>query len=261
MADNELKDLIVITTIIFLIMPAFLLVYIAVYNKRKKKHSEEKIQIKQAFEEELIKTQHEIREHTMQTIGTDLHDNIGQLLSLTSLTLKSITPAQPAKIMDKVDTAVDLLSKSIKEMRLLGKLLQGDQLIAEGLDEAIKQAIKWIRKSEQFEIDYQYNVPLVLIKNPSKDLVFFRILQEILNNIIKHAMATAIQIALKYAGDTLILYVKDNGIGISQNEQTFDQLGMGLHNIKKRATLIGGNVVIDSQAGKGTQLTISIPYP
>src|SRR5476651_340066 len=97
-ADNEVKQLIIIATLIFLIAPAFLLLYIFIYNRRKKKNIEKKEQKKLNFEAEIVKTQLEIQEQTIQTIGTDLHDNIGQLLSLTSLTLGSIEPGDPAKI-------------------------------------------------------------------------------------------------------------------------------------------------------------------
>ena len=103
--------------------------------------------MKLTFDTELIKTQMEIREQTMQTIGADLHDNIGQLLSLTSLTLSSVGLDDKDKAREKIDAALDLTLKSIKEMRLLGKLRHGEQLIGLGLAEAIRQEINWIEKS------------------------------------------------------------------------------------------------------------------
>src|SRR3569833_2855451 len=150
MADYEIKELIIITTLIFLIAPAFLMLYIFIYNRRKKKHMEEKEQMKVILEAELLKTQMEIQEQTLQTIGTDLHDNIGQLLSLTSLTLNSIELDNPDKAQQKVDAAIELNLKSIKEMRQLGKLLHGEQLVKLGLEEAIRSEINWIEKSGRF---------------------------------------------------------------------------------------------------------------
>src|ERR1700735_3414319 len=119
MATNEINNLILNITAIFLIAPTFIVLYIFVYNRRKKKHIEEKAQL----EAEIIKTQYEVREQTMQTIGADLHDNIGQLLSLTSLTLNSIELDRPEKAELKINASIDLVLRSIKEMRLLGKLL------------------------------------------------------------------------------------------------------------------------------------------
>jgi two-component system NarL family sensor kinase len=123
MVSEEIKHIILISTLIFLLAPGFLLVYIAVYNQRKKKYIEEKDQMQRAFEAELLNTQFEAQEETMQTIGADLHDNVGQLLSLTALTLNSIELEDTEKAKKKILTAIDLTSRSIKEMRLLGKLV------------------------------------------------------------------------------------------------------------------------------------------
>ncbi|HEY9197269.1 MAG TPA: histidine kinase, partial [Mucilaginibacter sp.] len=194
MVRSDIRILVIVGTFIFLLAPAFLVLYILVYNKRKKKHKEEKMQMEQNFNNEIIKTQHEIREQTMQTIGADLHDNIGQLLSLTSFTLKSIAWAEPDAVLKKVNDAIELTSRSIKEMRLLGKLLQGEQLIGLGLNEAIKQEIVWLEKSGQHQVVYECAGFDAASCNPEKDLIVFRILQETMNNAIKHAQASIITI-------------------------------------------------------------------
>lgn len=262
MVDGQIRELIVITTLIFLIMPSFLLVYMFIYAKRKKKHQLEKLRMKEDFEQEMIKAQHEIQEQTMHTIGTDLHDNIGQLLSLTALTLKSINPVDTAMVLEKIDTSVELISKSMQEMRELGKLIQGSQLLELGINEAIKQEVQWMNKSGAYQVDYQSLSGIIPIKNPKKDLVLFRILQEILNNIIKHSRADSIKIHLGTTEKQLSLSVEDNGIGFRHDQEELAQKGMGLNNIHKRAKLIGGNVVfIDNEDKKGTLIVINIPYP
>lgn len=220
---------------------------------------EEKVQMKTAFEAEIIKTQLEVQEQTMQTIGADLHDNIGQLLSLTSLTLKSIELDDPAKVQQKIDAAVDLTSRSIKEMRLLGKLLQGEHLIALGLPEAIRHEVDWLERSGQFQITYTTDDDLPQ-GNTDQNLIVFRILQEVLNNIIKHAQASRIDISLSTVDEQLRLVVSDNGIGFDINTLTDGQLGLGLHNIQKRAAIVGGRAEIESQPGSGTRIAIYIPY-
>jgi len=261
MVNNDISGLIIITTIIFLIAPAFILLYIFVYNQRKKRHILEKAQMKQTFQSELIKTQLEVQEQTMQTIGADLHDNIGQLLSLTSLTLNSIELGNKTKAQQKIDAAIDLTGRSIKEMRLLGKLLQGDQLMALGLPEAIRHEINWMEKSGHFEISYTVTSEAPAGNNPDKDLILFRIIQEILNNIIKHAAATDINIEMEYLSEQVKLEITDDGIGFDADNLPMQQRGMGLQNIQKRAGIIGGEVTIKSNPGEGTNITICIPYP
>jgi len=261
MVNEEIRNIVIATTAIFLIAPAFIVAYIFVYNRRKKRHIEEKTQMKLTFEAELAKTQLEVQEQTMQTIGADLHDNIGQLLSLTSLTLNSVEVDNPKKARQKVDAAIDLTLRSIKEMRLLGKLLQGDQLMAMGLSEAVRYEIGWLEKSGKYKITYIEDGEAPAENNPDKDLIIFRVLQEILNNVIKHAEATRITISLAYLAGSLQLQIKDNGKGFDIEKLTADERGMGLHNIQKRAGIIDGEVSVVSKPGKGASITIVVPYP
>jgi two-component system NarL family sensor kinase len=260
-SDNELKELVIYTTLIFLIAPAFVLAYIFVYNRRKKRHIEEKALMQLTFDAEITKTQLEVQEQTMQTIGADLHDNIGQLLSLTSLTLNSIELENSKKARQKIDAAINLTVRSIKEMRLLGKLLQGDQLVGMGLSEAIKYEVNWIEKSGSYKVNYTDDGEMPAASSPDKDLILFRILQEVLNNIIKHAKATIITIKLEYRDSVLRLQVTDNGIGFNQADLSPGQSGMGLQNIQKRAGIIGGEATITSNPDEGTTITIFTPYP
>jgi two-component system, NarL family, sensor kinase len=237
------------------------MLYIFIYNRRKKKHMEEKEQMKVIFDAELIKTQMEIQEQTMQTIGTDLHDNIGQLLSLTSLTLNSIELDNTDKAQQKIEAAIELNLKSIKEMRLLGKLLHGEQLIKQGLEEAIRNEVSWIERSGRFTVVYQTEGEKPLENSADKDLILFRITQEILNNIIKHSQAKEINVKLTYGDDGVRLQIIDDGAGFNVDEIPDAQKGMGWKNIEKRAEIVGGNVFIQSQPGEGTCIDIYIPYP
>ncbi|WP_121196081.1 sensor histidine kinase [Mucilaginibacter gracilis] len=257
----DIKVLVLVTTLIFLIAPAFIILFVFVYNQRKKSHIEEKALMRVTFEAELTKTQLEVQEQTMQTIGADLHDNIGQLLSLTSLTLNSIELDNVERSRQKIDAAIDLTMRSIKEMRLLGKLLQGDQLIVIGLSEAIKHEINWLERSGKYIIDYVLEGDLPAVNNSDKDLILFRILQEVLNNIIKHAEATQINLKMEYADNLLRLQIDDNGVGFNAAILPVNKLGMGLQNMNKRAAIVNGQVQVNSQPNKGTCIIISIPYP
>jgi two-component system NarL family sensor kinase len=261
MANTDIKELVLIGTLIFLLAPVFLVIYILINNRRKKRHIEEKAKMKVIFDSELIKTQMEIQEQTMQTIGADLHDNIGQLLSLTSLTLNSIELDNTDKAQQKIDAAIELNLKSIKEMRLLGRLLHGEQLLKLGLEEAIRSEITWIEKSGRFAVIYDIDGERPDANNADKDLILFRITQEILNNIIKHSQAKEINIKLGYRDTGIRLQIIDNGTGFSIGDLPEAQKGMGLKNIQKRAEIVGGEVFIQSTPGEGTCIDIFIPYP
>lgn len=261
MDTENIKGLIILTTLVFLLAAVFVILYIFLYNQRKKLHSQEKKNMQLTFDSELTKTQLEVQEQTMQTIGGELHDNIGQLLSLTSLTLSSIELDNKTKARQKIDDSIDLTLRSIKEMRLLGHLLQGDQLVAIGLVEAIRQLISWMERSGRYEVVYTAGDEIPANSNADKDLIIFRITQEVFNNIIKHAAATQINVGLGYEEGKLELRVTDNGVGFAADETPPALHGMGLQNIRKRAVIIGGEAIISSDKGAGTEIIVSIPYP
>lgn len=221
---------------------------------------EEKSLLKQDFEAELLKAQMEIREQTLEKVGADLHDSIGQLLSLTNLTLKSIEVEDPIKTKQKTERAIDLTSRSIQELRLLGKLLQGEQLISQGLSYAIKHELEWLNKLDHYQIDCRDETLDTRKLNMDKELILFRLFQEIINNILKHAAASRIMVLLSNSDDDLILKVADNGKGFNTENLLHQSTGMGLNNIHKRANIIGGKINISSQPGQGTEINISVPY-
>lgn len=251
--EPEIFSTIAFVTIFFLLLISIIIIVALLYHSRKRTH---KIEVSN-FQNVLIQAQFEVQEQTMQTIATDLHDNIGQLLSLTSFTLKSIPAEDDLKSRKKIDSAIELTVRAIKEMRQLGKLLQADQLIAAGLAEAIRYEVEWLERSGRFEINYVYECDTPE-GNREKDLIVFRILQEVINNILKHSAANRINIKMDFKNMQLHLFISDNGIGF--DPETLEKPGMGLHNINKRAAVIGGETTIRSKPGEGTAITVIIPY-
>jgi len=255
-SSKEILVLISIITVIFLTIPLFLIAYIRLYNERKNKHAEEKRNLKSAFENELLKSQIEVQEQTLKTIAYDLHDNIGQILGLTVITLSSIDLENREKAAEKISTAEELTKRSIKAIRSISRLLHGEELLSRGLTGAIAFELEWLEKSDLFTITYLNNAK-DLKAQPEKETIIFRLFQEILNNILKHAQATQIAISLELSNNVLTLSLEDNGIGFEVNQQ---YEGMGLQNIQKRAAMINGNALFSSKPGSGTKIVITIPY-
>ena len=99
------------------------------------------------------------------------------------------------------------------------------------------------------------------ITSPDKDLIILRLLQEIINNIIKHAQAKRIQIDSYLEKNVLHLKVTENGVGFNQDEIKAKKAGMGLNSIYKRIEMINGKLALNSAPGEGTSISIEIPYP
>ncbi|TDO23879.1 sensor histidine kinase [Pedobacter duraquae] len=259
MGYQELKALIIASTLVFLTGPVFIFLYVATYFKKRKGHMNEKLEMRKSFDAELLRAQMEVREQTMETIGADLHDNVGQLLSLSAVTLNAINPENiPNDARDKIESAVSLTKSAIAEMRLLGKLLQGEQLISFGLKEAIGYEVDYLSKLGVFDVVLEVDAQFEKLPDPGIELILFRIMQEGINNIIKHASAKKITITLKNSDDLLILTISDDGRGFEKDAAVIS--GMGLLNINKRAAVIGGEALINSVVGQGTTLELKVPY-
>ncbi len=152
-------------TLVFLVAGGFLLLYMAFYNSRKKRHAQEKELMQKSFEQELTKTQLEVQEQTLRTIGRDIHDNIGQLLSLTKLTLGSVQlELQPEKTKGKVANALVLVDDSIKELRHLASILHAEKLLTDGLENAIEKELGWLTKTECLFLHFQLCFGQFLLK-------------------------------------------------------------------------------------------------
>lgn len=197
----------------------------------------------------------------MQSIATELHDNVGQLLSLTTLTLNSVNLNDGEKARKKIDNSLALVNKSIKELRELAKLLHGEQLVENGLGHAIDQEINWLNKAGTYELKINNLLVDLQIASPDKDLIILRLLQEVINNIIKHAQATCIQIDSHLADNILYLRIAENGVGFEPEEIKSKKSGMGLNSIYKRIEMINGKLILNSAPGEGTSISIEVPYP
>jgi len=257
----KIAVLVVISTLIFLLMPVFLILYIRSYNRHKKNHHAEKLLMREIFESEMLKARVEVQDQTMQSIATELHDNVGQLLSLTTLTLNSVNLDETEKAAKKIENSLSLVNKSIKELRELAKLLHGEQLVSDGIGHAIEQELNWLNKSGVFEIKAQNDLLKFEQSSPDKDLIILRLIQEILNNIIKHAQATHIEIKSFMENDMLFIRISENGIGFDYDEARKNNTGMGLNSIHKRMEMINGKLILNSAVGQGTSISLEIPYP
>ncbi|RWY50083.1 sensor histidine kinase [Mucilaginibacter gilvus] len=258
---NEIEIFIILITTVFLLAPITLVLFVSQYNLRKKRHSEEKVMMQQNYEMEIAKARVEVHEQTLQTVGADLHDHIGQLLSLTNFTLKSVDELNPDKTREKIDSAIALTSKSIQELRLLGKLLQGEQLIRDGLSKSIRYELDWLERLGKLKIEYHDNNPSAKSGlDANKELMVFRIFQEIINNILRHAEATVMAVTLTYLDDMLELQVTDDGVGFDVPLAQATSPNMGLFNMQYRAKMINGSAVIESGAERGTVVKLTVPY-
>lgn len=210
---------------------------------------------------QLARQQEKIRETERQRIGRDIHDDLGQnLLALKidlSLLHVSTTGAHP-QITQKVGCMMENLDNTIKSLRAVI-----NDLRPAALETGLRHAIEW----QLGELTRAHGIRHQLLAEPAvfdtpadkeRDAMLFRILQESLCNIVRHAHATEVMVELQRCGSILTLIVQDNGVGMPADMPPH---GCGLPGIRERVAAIGGQLVIDSPAGGGTVLTLSFPTP
>lgn len=254
--------MIVAATCIFLVAAAFLLLYVNLYNKRKKMHQYEKAQLKQQFETESIIIQMEVQEQTLRTVAAEIHDNVGQLMGLSKLTLSAVDIAKdPVRAQEKVKDTLGLLDTSMKELRHLASVLYGQNVLREGLEKAVEKELEWLGRTDRYKISWNLvrtTDPWAI--DPKKELIAFRLIQEVLNNIMKHAEAKSIIVNFEYLPNHIFISIGDDGKGFDVEKYLHYPVGLGLQNLKKRAAMISSDLQISSDGNNGTCVSLTIPY-
>lgn len=242
------------SSLLLILIFFFLLIF--QYHKRRLHHANELHRVRQAYDNALMQSQLEIQEQTFKVIAQEIHDNIGQMLSLAKLNLNTLNLEQKEKALSKVSDAKELVSKAIQDLRDLSRTLNTDHIAALGLVRAIDNELQLLQKSGVVQTGMEVTGKVVKA-DPQKELILFRIVQEAIHNVIKHAQATMVAVTAAYEDNLLKLSIVDDGVGFNGGDGRAD--GSGLTNMRSRSQIIGAQLHIDSCAGKGTNITIQLP--
>lgn len=248
---------VVIAILILLLAGFFIMILITYSNKRKKVFLQEKHLLEVAFNDQLLKSQLEMQEQTFNSISHEIHDNVGQVLSLAKVQLNIMDQS------DKLDRhllaeAKENVSKAMTDLRDIAKSLNTDRIQSANLQEITTQELQRINRSGLMSITVS-SAGAVQNVQEQKKLIIFRMIQESLQNIIKHSKAKNIDVSFNYEKGFLKIQIADNGIGFDK-ELPMQKDGLGLQNIFRRASLIGGEATVNSSPQQGTTITIISPY-
>ena len=207
--------------------------------------------MKAQFEQTLLQSKLEIQEETFTYISREIHDNIGQTLSMARLNLNAIDLAAQQEKIDRID---NMLEKSIADLRTLSHSLDTDRIRKYGWMHEVTALLKNLESSGKYKvtIDTENSLPT---PGQDKPIILFRMIQEIINNIIKHAQATEINFIASCKNNNIIIEIRDNGKGF---DPTSVMAGSGLNNLSSRSAMINATTRINSQPGQGTSIIISV---
>jgi two-component system NarL family sensor kinase len=241
------------------IVSIFIIALLTLINKRKQSILNAKMQAA-ILEHKTIAANAilEAEEKERKRIASDLHDGIGQMMSAVKMNLSGIaTKINWQNPQEKVllDKTIALVDESCKEVRTVSHNLMPNALLKSGLSSAVKTFLDRI-DHKKIKV-HLYTEGLEQRLNDNIEIVLYRAIQEIVNNVIKHANANHLDLSLIKDADGINCTIEDNGIGFSP---TKIQAGIGLKNIKSRIDYLNGTVEWDTAIGKGTLVAIHIPY-
>jgi PAS domain S-box-containing protein len=223
----------------------------------RKKMERKSFAEKMAHQRQLVQATIDGQEKERLEIGKELHDNIGQQLTTIKLFLDMAKNTADTKTLDMVNMALRSMADVINEVRSMSRSLVPPTMKDLGLIDSINDLIESIRSTQSLSIELDYYEFDEDQLPENKKLALFRITQEQLNNVIKHAKATHVSIMIRLTLGNILLQIKDNGVGFDVKKV---RRGLGLTNISNRAELFGGNVLFTSSPGEGCEINVCLPH-
>lgn len=259
MHNDSLKSIVIFVILCVLLIVFFIsFVTYIIYKYQQKQNSFlcDMEELKSRHRNEMLQSQVEIQEQTFENISREIHDNIGQKLTLAKLYLNTLNLSTSQMTLENLHTSIALISDSISDLSDISRSLSAEVIEHNGLIKALELEVAQIKKSSLFNISLEVNGEPIFMES-QKELIIFRIIQESLSNIMKHAAATMIRIVLNYKETILQMNITDNGIGFTPDQQKIT--GTGIANMKRRTVWLNGKCVLQSNPGAGTNINIEIP--
>ncbi len=253
MKFTEVEVLIILSTIAILVVVMMMIsVYILFLRKRSQFIIKQK-EKEALFERELAAAQVEMKEQTLSYVGRELHDDLGQKLSVVRLMNNQLITKLNGNEKHNLLEINTILGECVQDIREMSKTFITEQIEHFGLIDSIERELNRIKKLKLIEIVFNFNKHDVDIKSKHA-LILFRIIQECINNTVKHSKAKQLKIDVFDYDEFSRISLKDNGIGFNF---TGKEEGSGLKSMVNRTKLMGADFRINSKIDVGTEININ----
>ena len=252
MDDQEVVFLTLATGITILLISLGLVLFLVFFVQTKRRSLTEKFRLMEAYEKELSSTKIEIKDQTLKQVGLELHDNIGQLLTVTRIHLKTLLKTVENEKLTEVN---NITGRALDELRQLSKsLINNDAMKNLGLVQMIEGQVAFIEKTGVIKSQ------LKVVGEPYRfdaghEIICFRIMQEFVANALKYSGCEHIYFELEYQPAQFSFVVKEDGKGFNPQQVV---KGNGLNNIEHRAKMIGAAYQLETKEGKGTSIHVTL---
>jgi signal transduction histidine kinase len=256
--DDSKEGLLLIgtVTVILIVFLITVLAVMLIYRKRRLDHSKEIAIMNEKFARELLQTQLEVQQQTMQYIGREIHDDVGQKLVLAVLYVQQFSP-DTAIAEKKVNEVVAVLNDSLRTLRNLTRSLVDANVLDIDLCSLLAEECRKVGATEFCAVKFDTNITAIDVSMVIKSFVL-RIVQEFMQNSLKHSGCSEITVNMHIDENGLNVFATDNGKGFDR-KKTDNNTGNGLQNMQKRADMMGARFGIESLPGNGTRMKLFIP--
>lgn len=256
MLSKEEFALILFSVAVLFTVMVFGIAIIVVFQRKKSLLIQKQLKLKFEYENQIANAKNEIQENTLKNVAWELHDNIGQLLSVANMQINMMQSEDCKDVQTHLGETKTIIQEATKEVRSLSKTLNHEVIHNIGLLRSIEIEAERIERLKYAETVLNINGEIDGM-NPSDEIIIFRIVQEFLSNVIKHAAASKIEITIDIDDKNLSLLIKDNGKGF---DTAVKSESSGLQNMRSRAKLINAELQLTSEIGKGTELQLNYSF-
>lgn len=248
--------LLVYFILVILFLAGFTVLFFITYQRRKNKILKEKFEAEQQFKNELSNARVEIQEETLKNVSWELHDNIGQLLAVSSMQMKMLERNINEANQESFNEVQDLVKNSLEEVRALSRSLNNEVIDDKGLEASVQNEIDRFNRLQVLEAQFHVRGDGKHQVKQEDKIILFRILQEFFSNVIKYAGASKLEVAFNYTPEFLEISAIDNGKGYEIEKA---KKGAGTLNMESRAKMINTEFSLESQVNTGTSLYLRYP--
>jgi len=248
--NNEIALAVVIISLVALILIGGITIAFFIIARQRNEKRLALMNAKLAYEKELRTIETEVEKDLMNHLSLELHDNLGHLITLMRLEYENKTYADD-ELKARLSTINEYIHQISSEVRMLSRSLSDDYLKSVRLDKAMRMALDRIKQSSELEMEIEINYDQSL--NSDQELIAFRIFQEALTNVIRHAKASRLKVQLS-SEQGVAIEISDNGKGFDQHK--LDGKKNGLMNMKRRAEMAGMKLAITSEKNMGTTIKL-----
>jgi hypothetical protein len=256
--DSNLLPLYLALASVVTILAVVSVILLIVFKQRQTKNRLERQRLAFQFNEDLLRTRLEVQEQAMQTLSREIHDGIGQELIMGRMQLATLKPHVVSEEGKRLlNDHLDILKKSVKNLRLLSHSLNTGLIERKGIEDALRTELERMHSFTSLKCEMIISGEYKDL-SPETDLFLFRIAQECIQNVLKHAEASALTIYLDYGTGEIQLRIVDDGKGFPVNLPEGE--GLGMTSMRQRADMLKGTLTVKNLETGGTEIRLIAPY-